>query len=149
MTKVEEYIIKVLIKNGVLTTDIVPEISEKMDIGLTLGEVLIGDNYVNQDGFVEILVDIYKRRQITLEEINEKFYVDTKTFLQGLAEKLKMTYMNLDDVDVDFRISEKAPTAQLKKYAVIPVKVQLRLKMGMNKIHKKTNLGLGTPPVFC
>ena len=122
MTKVEEYIIKVLIKNGVLTTDIVPEISEKMDIGLTLGEVLIGDNYVNQDGFVEILVDIYKRRQITLEEINEKFYVDTKTFLQGLAEKLKMTYMNLDDVDVDFRISDKAPTAQLKKYAVIPVK---------------------------
>ena len=31
-------------------------------------------------------------------------------------------YMNLDDVDVDFRISEKAPTAQLKKYGVIPVK---------------------------
>ena len=47
MTKIEEYIIKVLIKNGVLTADIVPEISEKMDIGLTLGEVLIGDNYVN------------------------------------------------------------------------------------------------------
>ena len=122
MTKVEEYIIKVLIKNGVLTADIVPEISEKMDIGLTLGEVLIGDNYVNQEGFVAILADIYRRKQITLAEINEKFYVDTKTFLQGLAERLKMTYMNLDDVDVDFRISEKAPTAQLKKYGVIPVK---------------------------
>ena len=76
MTKIEEYIIKVLIKNGVLTADIVPEISEKMDIGLTLGEVLIGDNYVNQDGFVAILVDIYRRKQITLEEVNEKFYID-------------------------------------------------------------------------
>ncbi|MBP3207254.1 MAG: type II/IV secretion system protein [Campylobacter sp.] len=122
MTKIEEYIIKVLIKNGVLTADIVPEISEKMDIGLTLGEVLIGDNYVNQDGFVAILVDIYRRKQITLEEVNEKFYIDTKTFLQGLAERSKLMYMNLDDVDVDFRISEKAPTAQLKKYGVIPVK---------------------------
>ena len=122
MTKIEEYIIKVLIKNGVLTADIVPEISEKMDIGLTLGEVLIGDNYVSQDGFVAILVDIYRRKQITLEEVNEKFYIDTKTFLQSLAGKFKMTYMNLDDVDVDFRISEKAPTAQLKKYGVIPVK---------------------------
>ena len=122
MTKIEEYIIKVLIKNGVLTADIVPEISEKMDIGLTLGEVLIGDNYVNQEGFVAILVDIYRRKQITLEEVNEKFYIDTKTFLQGLAERSKLMYMNLDDVDVDFRISEKAPTAQLKKYGVIPVK---------------------------
>ena len=122
MTKVEEYIIKILIKNGVLTPDIIPEISEKMDIGLTLGEVLIGDNYIDQDQFACLLLDIYRRKQITLEEINEKFYIDTKTFLQSLAGKFKMTYMNLDDVDVDFRISEKAPTAQLKKYGVIPVK---------------------------
>ena len=122
MTKIEEGIVISLVKSGVLAKEVVPEIVEKMNIGLTLGEVLIGDNYLNQDGFVELLADLYKNKKITQEEVNEKFYVSTSDLLQGVARKFKMEYVNLDDIDIDFRISEKVPLAQLKKHCVIPIK---------------------------
>ncbi|MDA3042985.1 GspE/PulE family protein [Campylobacter sp. VBCF_06 NA8] len=122
MTKIEEQIVSILIKNNVLTQAIVPEIQEKMDIGLTLGEVLVGDNYLSQENFCLILAELYKRRQIDYEDVREKFSIDQKEFLQVLAKKQNLTYMNLDDVDIDFKLSERAPMAQLKKFGVIPVR---------------------------
>lgn len=122
MTKIEEQIVAILIRNNILTSTVVPEIKDKMDIGLTLGEVLVGDNYLSQDDFCSILVELYKRRQIEFDDISEKFSMDPKEFLQILAKKMNLSYMNLDDIDIDFRLSERTPTAQLKRYGVIPVK---------------------------
>lgn len=122
MTEIEQSIVGLLIEKGILNSELLPEIQEKMDIGLTLGEVLISDNYVDEGGFVELFVNIYRRRKITLEEINEKFSIDSKTFLAVLAEKNKLIYMNLDDVDIDYKLSEKTSLAQLKKYEILPVK---------------------------
>ena len=122
MTKIEEQIVAILIRNNILTSSIVPEIKDKMDIGLTLGEVLVGDNYLSQDDFCSILVELYKRRQIAFDDISEKFSVDPKEFLQILAKKMNLSYMNLDDIDIDFRLADRTPTAQLKRYGVIPIK---------------------------
>ena len=122
MTKIEEGIVISLVKSGVLVKEVVPEIVEKMNIGLTLGEVLIGDNYLNQDGFVDILADLYKNKKITQEEVNDKFYVSTSDLLQGVSRKFKIEYVNLDDIDIDFRISEKVSLAQLKRHSIIPIK---------------------------
>ena len=122
MTKIDEQIVSILIKNNVLTQSIVPEIQEKMDIGLNLGEVLVGDNYISQENFCLILTELYKRRQINYDDVHEKYSIDQKEFLQVLAKKQNLTYMNLDDVDIDFKLSERAPLAQLKKFGVIPVK---------------------------
>lgn len=73
MTKIEEQIVAILIRNNILTSTVVPEIKDKMDIGLTLGEVLVGDNYLSQDDFCSILVELYKRRQIAFDDISENF----------------------------------------------------------------------------
>lgn len=122
MTRVEDLIIRILIQNGILNDDLVPEIQEKMDIGLTLGEVLIGDNYVNEEGFIILLAEIFRKRQVTLEEINDKFSIDNKTFLPVLAERAKLLYMNLDNIDIDYKLSDKISLIQLKKYEILPVK---------------------------
>lgn len=119
---IEITILKILIDHGILNESLIPEIKEKMDIGLTLGEVLIGDNYVNQEGFIALLAELYRKKMTNLDEIYEKFSIDTKTFLPVLAKLAKLEYMNLDDIDIDYKLSDRAPTAQLKRYGVMPVK---------------------------
>lgn len=64
---IEITILKILIDHGILNESLIPEIKEKMDIGLTLGEVLIGDNYVNQEGFIALLAELYRKKMTNLD----------------------------------------------------------------------------------
>lgn len=78
--QLENHIINVLIQQQIISPDAKEEIAEKMDIGLTLGEVLIGDNYVSDTDLSFLLADIYRKGKITLEEIEEKFLLVSKLF---------------------------------------------------------------------
>ncbi|CZE49189.1 GspE/PulE family protein [Campylobacter geochelonis] len=122
MANLEKDILKILIKNGKIPQNADQEILEKMDIGLTLGEVLIGDNYMSEDEFALILSTLYKAKKITMDDINEKFSMDTKTFLNIFAKSYKMEYIDLDEIDIDYRISEKVSLHQLKKFKALPIK---------------------------
>lgn len=122
MTDLEKLIIQTLIGDGVLTKNAVNEIAEKMEIGLTLGEVLIGDNYVTQDGLASLLVDFYKKGKVSIKDINEIFLIDTKIFLEQLAIKYKYDFFDIDSMEVDYRLSEKVSFATLKKFGAFPIK---------------------------
>ena len=102
--QLENHIINVLIQQQIISPDAKEEIAEKMDIGLTLGEVLIGDNYVSDTDLSLLLADIYRKGKISLEEIEEKFFIGKQTFLENFAQKYKMTYINLNEIDIDYRI---------------------------------------------
>ena len=60
--QLENHIINVLIQQQIISPDAKEEIAEKMDIGLTLGEVLIGDNYVSDTDLYFLLMFIEKAR---------------------------------------------------------------------------------------
>ena len=120
--QLENHIINVLIQQQIISPDAKEEIAEKMDIGLTLGEVLIGDNYVSDTDLSLLLADIYRKGKITLEEIEEKFFIAKQTFLENFAKKYKMTYINLNEIDIDYRISERISLNQLKRFKALPVK---------------------------
>ena len=120
--QLENHIINVLIQQQIISPDAKEEIAEKMDIGLTLGEVLIGDNYVSDTDLSLLLADIYRKGKITLEEIEEKFFIAKQTFLENFAKKYKMTYINLNEIDIDYRISERVSLNQLKRFKALPVK---------------------------
>lgn len=122
ISNIEESILQILSERGVFPDYVEAEIKEKMDIGLTLGEVLIGDNYITQQGLADILLELYRRGRITLNEINDKFYIDSKIFFQELAKKFGFTYIDLDTIDIDYRLTEKIPLAQLRRYEALPIK---------------------------
>lgn len=122
MDKLEEYIFNVLIKNNIIAENARLEIAEKMDIGLTLGEVLIGDNYVSKEVLSVIFLELYKNKKITLDEISNKFFIEKSIFLSIFAKKNNMVYMDLNEIDIDYKISEKISLSQLKKFKVLPIK---------------------------
>ncbi|WP_297575455.1 GspE/PulE family protein [uncultured Campylobacter sp.] len=122
MTDLDKQIIHELVSSGKLDINSIAEITEKMEIGLTLPEVLIGDNYISQEQFAELFFQKYRRRQLTLQEISDKFYLDKRTFLAAYAKANNMTYMDLDSISVDYRLSEKLSASQLRRLEAFPVK---------------------------
>ncbi|WP_107944251.1 GspE/PulE family protein [Campylobacter concisus] len=123
MKNVENVILKNIEQNGKLSTsDIekIKQISEQEGKGLV--KILRDENLINDEDFMEILSDIYRRGHVNIYEISNDLELDIKAFVKFISEKFKVLYFDLDDIDIDYRISEKLSTAQLKTYSAIPVK---------------------------
>ncbi|ERJ29187.1 GspE/PulE family protein [Campylobacter concisus] len=123
MKNVENVILKNIEQNGKLSTsDIekIKQISEQEGKGLV--KILRDENLINDEDFMEILSDIYRRGHVNIDEISNDLELDIKVFVKFISEKFKVLYFDLDDIDIDYRISEKLSTAQLKTYSAIPVK---------------------------
>ncbi|WP_462101780.1 GspE/PulE family protein [Campylobacter concisus] len=123
MKNVENVILKNIEQNGKLSTsDIekIKRISEQEGKGLV--KILRDENLINDEDFMEILSDIYRRGHVNIDEISNDLELDIKAFVKFISEKFKVLYFDLDDIDIDYRISEKLSTAQLKTYSAIPVK---------------------------
>ena len=123
MKNVENVILKNIEQNSKLSTsDIekIKQISEQEGKGLV--KILRDENLLNDEDFMEILSDIYRRGHVNIDEISNDLELDIKAFVKFISEKFKVLYFDLDDIDIDYRISEKLSTAQLKTYSAIPVK---------------------------
>ena len=123
MKNVENVILKNIEQNGKLSiSDIekIKQISEQEGKGLV--KILRDENLLNDEDFMEILSDIYRRGHVNIDEISNDLELDIKAFVKFISEKFKVLYFDLDDIDIDYRISEKLSTAQLKTYSAIPVK---------------------------
>ena len=84
--------------------------------------ILLEENMLEEEIFFEILSDIYRRGHTDIDEISTSLQMDQKRFIQYVCDKFKITFFDLDDIDIDYRISEKLSTSQLKSYNAIPVK---------------------------
>lgn len=84
--------------------------------------ILLEENMLEEEIFFEILSDIYRRGHTDIDEILTNLQIDQKRFIQYVCDKFKITFFDLDDIDIDYRISEKLSTSQLKSYNAIPVK---------------------------
>ena len=123
MKNIENIILKNIEQNGKLNiSDIenIRQISEQDDKGLV--KILRDENLLSDDDFMEILSDIYRRGHIDIDEISSDLELDIKAFVKFISEKFKILYFDLDDIDINYRISEKLNIAQLKAYNAIPVK---------------------------
>ena len=123
MKNVENVILKNIEQSGKLSTsDIekIKQISEQEGKGLV--KILRDENLLNDDDFMEILSDIYRRGHVNIDEISNDLELDIKAFVKFISEKFKVLYFDLDDIDIDYRISEKLSASQLKTYSAIPVK---------------------------
>lgn len=122
INKLDLDIIDQLIKGGYISQEISEEIKEKMEIGLTLGEVLIADNYISNENLALVLVNFYKNKRISVHEINTKFIITNLTFFKAVAQQMKLEYVDLDNYDIDYKLTEKFKASVLGKLGAIPLK---------------------------
>lgn len=125
MTDAKKAVISYLIGNRIIdeqTAEQINALTEEDDSGLNLGQVLVGNNYFTHDDLMILLVGFYRSGSISLEDVNSEFSIQTEEFLRLFAKEAGFEYIDLDSIDIDYKISKRIPIAQLKKYEALPVK---------------------------
>ena len=123
MSKVKTDILNYLIQNRIIDENSAQQILKQLENSKdTLGDILIKNNLFTKEDLNILLIEFYKKGYITLGEINNNFAVEVISFLKELSINLKLKYVDLDSVDIDYRMLAKLPFAQLKKFGALPIK---------------------------
>lgn len=123
MNRAETILIKALEQTGKITKEWVSQVDELIGAkNRPLSEILSELSIINENDFLQVAAELYRRGNIDLHMVLEDLRLDSKTFLKFISSKYKLEFYNLDDVDIDYRICEKINTANLKTYGVLPIK---------------------------
>jgi len=123
VSKVTNNFLNYLINNRIVDQNSADEISKKIENSKeTLGNILLESGFFTKDDLFLLIIEFYKKGYITLGEINNNFAIDVIYFLKELAKNLKLKYVDLDSVDLDYGMLAKLPFSQLKKLGALPIK---------------------------
>jgi len=123
MSKATQNFLNYLIQNRIIDENSAKQIADQVnDDKELLGDILIKNGIFTQDDLMLLVIEFYKKGYITLGGVNNNFAIDVIYFLKELAHTLKLDYVDLDSIDIDYRMLAKLPFAQLKKFGALPIK---------------------------
>ncbi len=77
--------------------------------------------FMTMERLTRFIVDKIKDGEYDLSIIKNYDYIQEKTILEHLAEELKILFVDLDSIDMDYKLTENLPLAQLKKHNALPI----------------------------
>ncbi len=123
MDNLVQTIISYLLRNRIIDEQSAKNIEElSLNGDKTLGYILLDSGFFDTESLMILLVDFYKNKIVTLEDINNEFAINTEEFLKNFAANLNYEYFDLDSFDIDYRIASKVSIDKLKKAQALPVK---------------------------
>jgi len=118
-------ILTYLINNRIIDENAAAKIKEEIathNSHKVLGEILLEKNFFTKEDLLILVIEFFKKGYISLEEVNANFAIDSEKFLQALAKNLNYEYLDLDSIDIDYRLVAKLPFIQLKKFSALPIR---------------------------
>lgn len=121
INQIDKQLLLALVRDGKLDNATAIDLEKQLPEGKTK-EFLITNGYVSSSDFLLAVIELCKRERATLKVAVNHFKLDQTSFLKVLAKHLKLTFFDLDDVDINYNLAEKIPLIQLKKYGALPIK---------------------------
>jgi general secretion pathway protein E len=87
----------------------------------TILETLTKVGAVSLNFIKRFIVENIRTGAYELSIIKNYHFIDEPSILHLLAESLELAFIDLDSIDMDYRLVEKIPTAQLKRYNALPI----------------------------
>jgi len=110
-----------LLANGsIMKSQVDRLIAKGLDTNLILRDITIS-GFMTMDRLVRFIVDKIQSGEYDLSIINNYDYIQEKDVLLKLAQKQNLLFLDLDSIDMDYRLTEKVSLAQLKKYNALPI----------------------------
>ena len=72
------------------------------------------------ENLTAVLLDLYRKQRLEVEQISEILEIDTKDFLKSAARKFELLYADLDTADIDYRLCDKTAAQTLKNHEAMP-----------------------------
>ncbi len=121
MTDTQKDIIDFIKKNRIANDDKVNEIRQRVEDGESLSEILLNEVFFDEESFSLFVGELLKSNIIKIKDIEENFSVNLEPILKSFAEGINATYLDLDTVDINYKLAAKVPLAQLRKYFTLPL----------------------------
>ncbi|MFA7501294.1 MAG: ATPase, T2SS/T4P/T4SS family, partial [Sulfurimonas sp.] len=110
-----------LLANGsIMKSQVDRLIAKGLDTNLILRDITIS-GFMTMDRLIRFIVDKIQNGEYDLSIIDNYDYIKEKDVLLKLAQKQNLLFLDLDSIDMDYRLIEKISLAQLKKYNALPV----------------------------
>ena len=77
--------------------------------------------FMTMDRLVRFIVEQIRNGVYDISIIDDYDYIQEKVVLAKLAQELDLQFIDLDSIDMDYRITSRVPLAQLQKYHVLPI----------------------------
>ena len=113
-----------LISNRIIDKQTAIDIKDKIEKEhKSLGSILVEQEYFSKEDLMIFLIEFYKKAYLTLDDISENFTTSIE-FLKTFAnsdEKRRFVFMDLDTIDINYRLSARINFEQIKKFQALPV----------------------------
>ncbi|MDK9694700.1 MAG: general secretion pathway protein GspE, partial [Sulfurimonas sp.] len=110
-----------LLANGFIMKGQVDRLVAKgLDSGLILRDITIS-GFMTMDRLIRFIVDKIQAGEYHISIIDNYDYIQEKDVLIKLAQKQNLAFLDLDAIDMDYRLTEKVSMVQLKKYIAFPI----------------------------
>ena len=88
----------------------------------TLLETLTKVGAVSVNFVKRFVVEQIRTGHYELSIIKQYHFLNEQAVAQYLAEVMEITFLDLDSIDMDYRLADRVPLSQLKRFQAIPVK---------------------------
>lgn len=110
-----------LLANGSIMKGQVDRLLAKgIDPNLILRDITLS-GFMTMDRLVRFIVEQIKKGVYHLSIIDDYDYIRESVVLERLAHELDCLFIDLDSIDMDYRLTERVPLAQLKKHTALPI----------------------------
>jgi general secretion pathway protein E len=110
-----------LLANGsIMKSQVDRLIAKGLANNLILRDITIS-GFMTMDRLVRFIVDKIQSGEYDLSIIEGYDYIQEKDVLLKLAQKQNILFLDLDSIDMDYKLTEKISLSQLKKYNALPI----------------------------
>ena len=110
-----------LVANGSIMKSQVDRLLNKgIDPNLVLRDITLS-GFMTMDRLVRYIVEQIRLGTYELSIIDNYDYINESIVLQKLANELNLLFIDLDSQDMDYKLTQKVPLAQLKKHHALPI----------------------------
>ncbi|MCK9373889.1 MAG: Flp pilus assembly complex ATPase component TadA [Sulfuricurvum sp.] len=110
-----------LLEKGHITHQQIDRLTSRGVQDDTVLETLTKVGAVSINFIKRFIVEQIRLGRYQLSIIKNYHFLDEPSILAHLAEVIEVPFIDLDSLDMDYRLVEKIPTAQLKRYVALPV----------------------------
>ncbi len=110
-----------LLANGsIMKSQVDRLIAKGLASNLILRDITIS-GFMTMDRLIRFIVDKIQSGEYDLSIIEDYDYIQEKDVLFKLAQKQNILFLDLDSIDMDYKLTEKISLSQLKKYNALPI----------------------------
>jgi general secretion pathway protein E len=110
-----------LVENNHITPQQIDRLTSRGVTDDTILETLTKIGAVSVNFVKRFIVEQIRLGRYNLSILEHYHFLDEGSVLEYLAEVMELQYLDLDSIDMDYRLAERIPLTQLKKYNALPI----------------------------